>query len=370
MADEIELDEADLLPIEGEEAPVAKQTLDDVISQALDGAETAEDAPSDGRTRDEKGRFAPKTESEVAAAPDDGTSESKPPVASTEQPDQNAKPEPVSEGHFRGWSPEQREAFGKLPPEAQKTVLDVVKGRDQFYGERVAEYDHALKAVSPLVNAIRPHVGRIQQATNDIPAYVAHVLDIDHKLKFAPYAEKVQLFAQLADKIGVPFSPPQPDVFADPLSVGGEAYPIVHDLRNQVTQLESRLRQYESRTETTQQEQTNSHIRSFAAMTNADGTPAHPYFETVKGTMGQLIESGRANSLEEAYAIAVKPIEDAIAQRVASTTRQTQAASQAALEKARRAMPIKKTGMVPGGKTKGGGLDSIISGALDQAGFN
>lgn len=374
VADDIKLDEADLLPVEGDEAPVEKSSLNDAISAALDkhgyGEEKpADEAPTEGRSRDDKGRFAAKQDQEAASAPEQGTSDQPPQVASTEQPAQNAQPE-ISEGHFRGWTPDQRAAFGQLPPEAQKTVLDVVKGRDTYYGEKIAEFDQALKAASPYVTAVQPHLQRISQVTQDPASYVKHVLDIDHRLQFAPYQEKAQLISELAKNVGVPISIQQADPFADPMSMGGEAYPVIHDLRNQINQLTAQVQSYKQVQETAEQQQLESHVRSFASQTNADGSPKHPHFEVVKGTMAQLLRNRQASSIEEAYAIAVKPVEEAISKQIAAQTRATQAASQAALEKAKKAAPVKRTGMVPGGKTKGGGLDAIISGALDRAGFN
>lgn len=368
MADPIELDDADLQPIEGEEAPVEKgSSLDDVISKALDGMDTAEDQSSSDRARDEKGRFAPK-ESETAAAPE-GTSDEQPQVPSTE-PQQNAQPE-ISEGHFRGWTPEQRAAFQALPPEAQKVALDVVQGRDKFYGEKLAEYDHSLRAISPLVNAVQPHLGRIQNITRDPSEYVAHVLNMDYKLQFAPYAEKVQLLSELAQKVGVPIAVQPPDPFStDPTQVGGEAYPVIHDLQNQIRQLTSQVQSFQQRNESALQQQTQSEVLRFSSQTNADGSPKYPLFEQVKRSMGELLDAGKANTMEEAYAIAAKPIEDAIQARIAAQSKAAEAASQAALERARKARPVKVTGMAPGGKTKGGGLDAIIGGALDRAGFN
>lgn len=369
VADPIELDDADLQPIEGEEAPVEKgKSLDDVISKALDGMDTAEDQSASDRARDEKGRFAPK-DSETAAAPE-GTSDEQPQVPSTEQTQQNAQPE-ISEGHFRGWTPEQRAAFQALPPEAQKVALDVVQGRDKFYGEKLAEYDQSLRAISPLVNAVQPHLGRIQNITRDPSEYVAHVLNMDYKLQFAPYAEKVQLLSELAQKVGVPIAVQPPDPFStDPTQVGGEAYPVIHDLQNQVRQLTSQVQSFQQRNESALQQQTQSEVLRFSSQTNADGSPKYPLFQQVKRSMGELLNAGKANTMEEAYAIAVKPIEDAIQARIAAQSKAADAASQAALERARKARPVKVTGMAPGGKTKGGGLDAIIGGALDRAGFN
>jgi len=367
---DIELDEADLQPIEGDEAPATegKASLDDVISKALDSAEMGDDAPS--RDRDEHGRFKPKDSEAATEAPETGTSEAPPAVASNEAKPLDAKPD-ISEGHFRGWAPEQVAAFKALPPEAQKIALDVVKGRDQYYGERLSEADQYIRAAQPLANAVQPHLARIQSVTNDPSAYVAHILNIDHKLQFAPYAEKVKLLTELASNVGIPIAVQQPDPFLpDPTQFGGEAYPVVHDLKNQVHQLQAQLQQFQHQNESVQQQRTTETIRQWVSQNNADGSPKYPHFDAVRHAMGQLLDTGRASTMDEAYAIASEPIERSIQQRISAQTRQTQAASQAALEKARKARPVVRTGMSSGGKTKGGGLDSIIGSALDSAGFN
>jgi hypothetical protein len=373
VADETEIviDDADLLPIEDDSADgvapakAADATLDDVISKALDGADG--DDPAGDRARDDKGRFAPK-ESDAAAAPVDGTSDAT--VSVSTEPAQNAQPDPTSEGHFRGWSPEQREVFGKLPPEAQKLALDVVKGRDQFYGERISEYDYALKGVTPLVNAVQPHLERIHAVTPDPSAYVAHVLDVDRKLRFAPYAEKVNLLGQLAQSIGVPFAAPQADPFNDPVTPGGEAYPVIHDLQTQVSQLQLQLQGYQRQNETAQQQQLTTTIQAFQSQANADGSPKHPLFEQVRGAMGQLLRDNRAHSMEEAYELASRPIQAAISAQVEAQRKTAEAAQKAALEKAKKARPIRTSGVAPGGRTKEAGLDSILNSAFDRAGFN
>lgn len=368
MADEIELDDADLLPVE-DDAPEAKSSLDDAISKALGGEEddakpVAEAAPEEGRARDDKGRFAPK-ESDAQAPK--GTSEA---VASVStEPPQNAQAEPVSEGHFRGWSPEQRQAFQSLPPEAQKIALDVVKGRDAFYSERITEYDQAVRSLSPLVNAVQPHLDRIRTITPDPSAYVAHVLDIDHKLQFAPYAEKVQILTQLAQNIGVPFSPPQPDPFADPLQPGSEVYPVVHDLRTQLQQLQHQVRQYQHQGEAAQQQQVTATIQQFASEKTPDGQPKYPHYERVKFAMGQALSKGEAHSLAEAYELAVKPINDAVAAEIAARSKAAEAAQKAAVEKAKKAKPVRSTGMSPGGSTRSAGLDAVLNSALDRVGL-
>lgn len=376
MAEPIEYDDADLQPI-NDDAPVDKaasepveiepksSTLDDAISKALDGAESEEKSAAD-RARDDKGRFAAKTESEANPAPV-GTSAVEP-VVSTE-PAPNAQPE-VSEGHFRGWSPEQRQAFQALPPEAQKVALEVVKGRDAFYTERLTEYDQAVRATAPLVNAVQPHLDRIRTVTQDPSAYVAHVLEVDRKLQFAPYAEKVQLLSQLAQNIGVPFAQPQPEPFVDPLQPGGEAYPVIHDLRTQQQQLQQQVAQYRAQIEAAHNQQTTAAIQSFAAEKAPDGQPKYPHFDRVRTVMGQMMASGQAQTLAEAYTLAVKPINDAVAAELAARQKAADAAQKAVIEKAKKARPIRSTGMSPGGAVRSAGLDAVLDGALSKAGFS
>lgn len=367
MADDIEIDDADLLPVADE--PAAEEpkssSLDDAINAALDSTDS-EDAPTDGRARDASGRFAAKTESEADAAPD-GTSDVAP-VVSTE-PVQNAQPDPVSEGHFRGWSPEQRQKFQSLPPEAQTLALDVVKGRDSYYSERLTEYDQAVKAISPLVNAVQPHIDRIRTITDDPSEYVRAVLDVDHRLQFAPYAEKVQLFAQLAKNIGLPFTSPQADPFADPMQPGGEGYPVVHDLRTQLQQVQHQLAQYRSQNESAQQHQTSQHIQAFASEKAPDGQPKYPHFERVRVHMGQMIDRGEATNLQDAYARAVQPINDAVSAEIAARQKAANDAQKAAVEKAKKARSVRSTGMSPGGTTRSAGIDAVLNSAMDRAGL-
>lgn len=365
MADNVDDLELDRVDTQAEAPAEAKSSLDDILSAAIDGAET--DDTAEARARDEKGRFAA-TNTEAEAAPEGTPAE---PVVSAQSTEtaQNAQAETVSEGHFRGWSPEQREAFQKLPPEAQKIALDVVKAKDSFYGDKLNEWKQFGEATAPLVNAVKPHIDRIRTVTDDPSAYVKTVLDIDYRLQFAPYAEKVQLLTQLAKNVGVQIAAPQADPFADPLSPNGEAYPVIHDLRSELAQLKQQLGSYQHQQQYQQSQQVTSQIAQFQSSTNADGTPKYPHFERVKGIMGQLMSQGHANTLEEAYNASVKPINDAVAQELAARQKAAEAAQQAAVAKAKKALPIRSSGIAPGGKTKSVGLDALLSQALDAHGI-
>lgn len=362
--DKLMLDDDDALPVEdAPETPDKAADLDDVIGKALDGSD-ADDQPSEGRERDEKGRFKAKTEdSDPAEAPDPGPSEA-PAVASSEQPEQKPQPVELTDGHFRGWSPEQRQAFQALAPEAQKVALEVIQGRDRFYADRIAASEQYQQAVTPLIQAVDQHYDRIQAMGATPDQYVAHVLNIDRMLALGTYEQKTKLLGELAQSIGVPISIQQPDEWADPLQPGGQAYPVIHDLKTQVTTLQQQLNQYRSQIDTTEHQRTSSTLQSFAATTNPDGSPKYPYFDTVRATMGQLMASGAAQTLEDAYSKASAPIVKQIEAQAQRLHAETEARRKAAVEKAKKARPIKTTASSPNGHAKPGNLDAILGDAL------
>ena len=246
---------------------------------------------------------------------------------------------------------------------------DVVGRRDAYYGERLTKWHEFGEATAPLVNAVRPHIDHIRQKTDDPAAYVKAVLDVDYRLQYAPYHEKVQLLSQLANQIGVPFATPQADPLADPVRPGGEAYPLIHDLRTELASLKSQLGTFQQQRSNFESQQVSSQIASFAAAKNADGSPKYPHYERVKGYMGQLMQSGQASTLEDAYTAAVKPINDLVASELAARQKAADEAQKAAIAKAKRALPVRTSGIAPGGRTKSAGLDAMISSALDGAGI-
>jgi hypothetical protein len=87
--------------------------------------------------------------------------------------------------------------------------------------------------------------------------------------------------------------------------------------------------------------------------------------------MGQLMANGAAQSLEEAYEKAAKPIEDRIAAELAARSASTVARQREAVEKAKRAAPIKKSprAALNGHSSEPTTIDDAISAALDSAGF-
>jgi hypothetical protein len=238
-----------------------------------------------------------------------------------------------------------------------------------FFDRKLAETGDFRKTAEPLLKAaqeIEPFAQSIGTTPGELMrSYAA----IDYNLRYAPYQEKVQLFAKIAQEYGIPFAQPETDPYADPLQPNGQAYPVVHDLQSQVRQLQTQLQTYQQQAQASTQQQLQSTVEQFSKATHADGSPKHPWFSTVKTAMGQLMASGEAQTLEDAYAKAVKPIEDRLAAEVAQ--RQKAAAEKQAQEvaRARKAAPVRTTASASNGRSSGGGLDAVLGAALAQHGL-
>lgn len=357
-------------------------TLDSVIEKSLEGygdEPAAEAAPAvDDDTpaprddnRDEKGRFKSKQAAEGgidAPAAEAPAVDGQPPVGATPALEAPQAPK-WTDGHFTGWKPEQREKFAALPPDVQALVMERQAEQQAFFQRKLAEEGEFKKTAEPLYKAAQ-EVEQFARSIGSTPAdLMKSYAAIDYNLRYAPYAEKVQLFAKIAQEYGIPFAQPEADPYADPLQPNGQAYPVVHDLQSQVRRLEAQLQTYQQQAQASTQQQLSSTIEGFSKATNADGTPKYPWFDTVRPAMGRLMADGEAQTLEEAYAKAVKPIEDRLAAEVAA--RQKAAAEKQAQElaRAKKAAPVRTTASAPNGRATGGGLDAVLNQALAQHGI-
>jgi len=371
MADPIEpVVDVDSRP-EGDEP----KGLDAALSSALEdfGTEPAAAAPVEGRARDEAGRFAPKSpdaEGSTAAAEVAPDVVSQPPVANAQAAQTPVAPA-WTDGHFTGWKPDQREKFSKLPPDVQALVMERQTESQAFYQRKISEADEYRKQFQPLQEAAR-EVAPLAQAAGMQPhelmrAYASH----ENTLKYGTLAQKVDLVNRICANYAIPLQPQaEPDPFADPLSPNGQAYPVVHDLQSQLRQTQAELQGFKSQLEMQQTSRVQSELQSFAAAKDAAGQPLYPWFEHLKPVMGQIMSSGKAETLADAYAMAAKPFEDKVKAEAEARQKAAEAEQAKVIARARKAGPIRSSGVTPNGAAKGAGLDHLLDASLTSAGFN
>jgi hypothetical protein len=140
--------------------------------------------------------------------------------------------------------------------------------------------------------AIAPYLPTIQGMGLTPEKAVSALMQADYTLRTAPPQQKMQLFMQLAQSYGIQLpmggqSPQQPQVD-----------PLVWQLQNELNNVRGEVMGWKQQQEMQQNQQLLGEINQFSL--KAD------HFEEARPTMIQLLQSGMAETLEEAYEKAIR----------------------------------------------------------------
>lgn len=340
-------------------------SLDKLISSALDRQEqpelSADDEPNtntDGRARDEHGRFVSK------AAPADADMAA---TTATDQPEAQPAPEQPIEAPAR-WTEADKAAFAKLPREAQTLLSDRYKAMEADYTRKSQEVAEFRRHAEPLVQAVQPYseyLNQIGQQVGRHPAeMIRNMIGFEYTLRTGTPEQKQQALAKLAADYGI-----APALPSGEGGQQGQPDPYINHLYQRVPQLESKLSQFEQWMAQQEQSAVSQQVESFASARDANGNLKHPYFEDVKPHMAALMQSGQAQTMQEAYELATAPIRKFVETSEASRRQAEEKQRQDDLAKARRAAPVRTMGSAPRGNTQAKGLDALIAASMDKAGF-
>lgn len=371
MADDIVAD----LPVEEQAAPEAKG-IDAHISKAMESFDAPDTAapPADGEKSEPKvdatgrvhgkdGKFAPK-ESKTDATPSEGASKAAETVA-TAQPAVDPAQEQQIAPHPR-WPEARKAAFNALPPEARKLALEIQAEHEAAFTRKSQEDADYRRSADPIVQAVQPfqeYLQKVAPVAGMTPGQLINgLLSTEYQLRTGDPSTKYQAIAQIAQTYGVDLAALTRGEIAQP-------DPLINQLRQQVSELTQQFGAVREQSAQEQQRSLSLHIDTFANAKTEAGQPKYPHFERVRGFMGQLMANGQASTLEQAYAEATKPIQEAIAAELASRQKVTEETNKAALEKAKKAAPVRSSGTAPNGATKGKGLDAILSESMAQHGM-
>lgn len=295
--------------------------LDAAVAAAAETVAKAQDTPADApieeqdtaetaRARDAQGRFvkADETPTETPAT------EAKP----AEQPGL----EPPA-----AWSAAAKAAWATVPRDLQEEVLK--RERDVAQGFEAKAKD--AKRYEPLEQVIAPMRAKWQMRGMSEAQAIGSLIGAAELLENDPQRG----FALLAQQFGVNLATlaQQPAAQIDPARAATDAalQPIVGEL--------NALKQH-----------MRSEADARAAADIAEFSKAHPHLETVRQTMGRLMQAGMADNLSAAYekAVLLHPEiaqREQAAQRAADDKKRAEEAA-AAAEKARRAAKINVSGRV------------------------
>lgn len=245
------------------------------ITPERDTTAVATESHAVERNRDEKGRFDTQNQ-EGESAP-----EPNPPAVEIRAPS--------------SWKPEAKEAYLKaergeaLTPQEIKILTAEANRRESDYHRGLEEYKgHAQKARS-FEQAIAPYQQTLQQLGMDAPTAINKLLEADHRLRYSDPVAKAQYFQNLAQQYGIDLGQVQNIPQQDPQT---------QYLMQQLNELRQTQQMWQNSIQEQERSKANHELEQFAS---SDKT----HFEAVRNDMADLLESGKAQSLEQAYEMAI-----------------------------------------------------------------
>jgi hypothetical protein len=359
--------------------------LDAILTANIDKAFAEPDEPSgetpepvidaDGRARGPDGKFVSTKPAEPEAPVIDGSApvEAKPADPAAVDP---AKAQPI-DAHPR-WSAELKAEFAKWPPEVQKAFRERHDAADADYTRKTQELSETRKSVEPFLNEakrLEPLFQRWQTTPQDFMQRSAQVVN---SLTSPNVQERVSTVANLVQHYQVPLDGllhalgiPIPQVGQD-----GQVAPIdptVLQLRQTVTSLSGQLQQIQEQSRNFERQRAEAEFNALGQAKDEKGTAKFPHFERVKQSMIQLVADGLAESWDQAYSKSVRLDDDlhkqVIDEERARALAEQERQRQEAVDKAKKAAPVRTSNGSPNGAAKPKGLDAHLDAALDRAGL-
>lgn len=258
----------------------------DSIEQSMSAAYDKINPPRE-TTGQFKGKDKPvETPAEAAAPSDPAPQELKdqnPAETVVEPPKTAAIDAPLS------WSAEMKAKFGSLPPDAQSYIAQ----REGEAHKRISELGQQVKAIEPIRNVVE-HYRETFQRNGVAPADgIARMLSVEAMLERDPEGA----IHEIARAYGVNLSGSQP---AEPGQESGEVRALkaeIQALKRTVGETVSKVTARERSEQEREQTELASTIEKFSK--------DKPHFEAVRTVMAGLMTSGAAETLEDAYDMAV-----------------------------------------------------------------
>lgn len=330
---------------------MSEVSMDDTIREAMKGMQSplteeavevekpevvVEDKPQVGRARDESGKF---VKADVGIDKPDVTDQTVKPVE--EKPVRRAP---------NTWRKQAAEKWGSIDPDIQ----DEIERREADIRNGIEQYRSKAQAADAFEQAIAPYRATLNGFGIPPHEAIGRLLATEHGLRYGNAQQKAAAFRQLAADYGVELTglakeAPQID-------------PNLAALQQELGQLRSQLAQRETFAQQSEMQRLNSQISEFAK--------SHPHFESVRESMGRLIEAGLATDLDEAYEKALWASPDLRQTLLAEQQEKARQEATRKTEEARKAaavnVPVKGT---VASAAPVGSMDDTIRAAVKRSGY-
>ena len=283
MADRREMLEAAMNEVEIKDEP-----------QEVEHEEVQSEEPQDEPARNEKGQFVAEDEAVAEKeSPTDIAENADEPEQPEEQPESSDIPKPTT------WKKDLLPLWDKiakgevLTKDESKKHLEYLNQRENEFKKGVSVYKAEAERAKALEEAINPFVPELQAQGIHPAAWINNLGRAHMILSKAPYEQKVQMFHRLAQDYGVNLNQstePQQPVDAYTQQLMQQLYQV----NQEVSTIKGRFEQEEQTRLSNEIERVRSNRERF------------PHFDMVREEMAQLLELGKAQDLETAYAKAVR----------------------------------------------------------------
>ena len=259
------------MDIENQEAPQA-EPIDRraMLEEQLEAAERGE--PIEAKSRDESGRFVKPAKVEAE------------PEVEDEEP-------PVWRRPPASWKKDFHEVWQKADPKMQEYAWQ----REEQMRAGVEPLLSKAQFADAMQEAISPYMNTIQGLGLQPEKAVAALMEADHKLRNSDPQTKMQYFAQLAQSYGINLGAMQGQA---PTAAPNSVDPMVYQLQNELNKVRGEVMGWKQQQEMVENQTLLNEINQFSL--KAD------HFEEVRPTMIQLLQSGVAQTLDEAYDKAIR----------------------------------------------------------------
>lgn len=262
-------------------------------------------------SRDASGKFASaKAPDETGTRPDITGSKSQPvagrPVAANAagHTEANAGVDPALAAAPPAWTNATKAKWAGLDPEVRSEILkreaDVHRGFTKMDEERTF--------AKQMQQVVAPYEAIIRAEGGTVPTAVASVLNTAYILRTGDPQTKARAVAEVCQQYGVDLN-----LVAQPQ---GQLPPEVLGLRQELQELKGQWTQRQ------QQERQQMESQVLNAVETFRQDPKHPHFATVSAQMGALMQAGQAETLEQAYEMAVWANPEVRTQLLAAQTAQ------------------------------------------------
>ena len=284
----------------------------ELLNQQFDEVETAE---PQGKPRAETGKY-------VAAKP-----------APQAEPDAE---EPVWKRPPSSWKRDYHEVWQTADPRLQEYAYK----REEEMRAGIEPLRSKAQFADQMNEAMQPYMQTIQGLGIDAPRAVRALMEADHVLRNSPPDQKRAYLANLARSYGINLGE------VDPNSQGGPIDPNYYALQNELNNIRGEMNNQKQQQEQAENQSLLGEINNFAGKAE--------YFEEARPVMIQLLQSGVAGTLEEAYEKAIRLNDDIFSQtqqrsQADAAAQKSSSANRAA--KAAKAAAVSVKSSTPGTKT-------------------